>query len=475
MSGAYYTKKHPTSLFTVAFAAITLAGSTVAFEAGLFSPLSNPINSKISVSPKFQSQQKQSSIQPNRGGISSISNVRSPTLQTTTTTSLRMSANTESMRANLAVALDKPVFPFTIQEKVVKKPSTSILSPSVWQTILTVLVSDAFKTAVVAFILAFGLSIIARSPTSASSQSILQNIKDYYKLGKGRLMRLLETLKAKFTEKLTESKTAGVAMTFEGDGGWGVSSFMSKKRILDSSYVQYDFQLPEKDNTLALTLGQKLELCCLDNDDNVVQGSFYLFSKRDKLGSFSLVAPSLSLGQNRVDYEMGKPQADFARVLDTELGAGDEIAIRPGNNTLSYRGKYLPVTDMIYVASGMGIVPILHQIKAVLPKGSSSVKMVTVIWINGNTNDFDFAFKQLEEEYFKYSTKLEVSCIVDGVVDSERVSPSLFKSNLEIEDAIPIFRPGTMAVVSGPQKFVQSASVYLQQKDYPEDCLCLLD
>lgn len=130
---------------------------------------------------------------------------------------------------------------------------------------------------------------------------------------------------------------------------------------------------------------------------------------------------------------------------------------------------------MIYVASGMGIVPILHQIKAVLPKGSSSVKMVTVIWINGNTNDFDFAFKQLEEEYFKYSTKLEVSCIVDSVVDSERVSPSLFKSNLEIEDAIPIFRPGTMAVVSGPQRFVQSASAYLQQKDYPEDCLCLLD
>lgn len=313
MSGAYYTKKHQTamSLFTVAFVAITLAGSTVAFEAGLFSTLSNPINSKIPVSQKFQLQQKQSSVQPNRGGISSISNVRSPTLQTTTTTSLRMSANTEPMRANLAVALDKPVFPFTIQEKVVKKPSTSILSPSVWQSILTVLVSDAFKTAVVAFILAFGLSIIARSPTSASSQSILQNIKDYYKLGKGRLMRLLESLKAKFTEKFTESKTTGVAMTFEGDGGWGVSSFMTKKRILDSSYVQYDFQLPEKDNTLALTLGQKLELCCLDNDDNVVQGSFYLFSKRGKLGSFSLVAPSLSLGQNRVDYEMGKPQADF--------------------------------------------------------------------------------------------------------------------------------------------------------------------
>ena len=49
---------------------------------------------------------------------------------------------------------------------------------------------------------------------------------------------------------------------------------------------------------------------------------------------------------------------------------------------------------MVYVTSGMGIVPIVHQIKAVLPTGSSSVKMVTVVWINDDSWDFDIFFRR---------------------------------------------------------------------------------
>jgi len=147
---------------------------------------------------------------------------------------------------------------------------------------------------------------------------------------------------------------------------------------------------------------------------------------------------------------------------------GDEIALKPGAQTLQYRGQYLPVTDMVYFASGIGIVPVIEQVKAVLPSGSSSVKAVSVVWVNKNENDFDVAVSILEEEYFKYSTKLAVSCIVDDVRKN-----SLGK-NQDIEDAVPLFNPGTMAVVSGPTAFSEKAKSYLMDKGYPEECICVL-
>ena len=59
---------------------------------------------------------------------------------------------------------------------------------------------------------------------------------------------------------------------------------------------------------------------------------------------------------------------------------------------------------MLYIASGSGIAPVLDQVKAVLPSGSSSVKSVTVIWVNDKEEDFDAALSCLEDEYFKYGT-----------------------------------------------------------------------
>jgi len=127
---------------------------------------------------------------------------------------------------------------------------------------------------------------------------------------------------------------------------------------------------------------------------------------------------------------------------------------------------------MVYFTAGMGIIPILHQIKAILPDSSSSVKMITIIWVNDDPNDFDIAFKELEDEYFKFNVKLEVSCVVDEMNFS---GGSSLNSNPEIEDALPNFRPGTMAVISGPRAFVEKANEYLvDRRDYQEDCLCSL-
>ena len=83
------------------------------------------------------------------------------------------------------------------------------------------------------------------------------------------------------------------------------------------------------------------------------------------------------------------------------MQVGDEIALQPGPRTLDYKGEYLPVTDMVYFASGDGIAPVMDQVKSVLPPGSSSVKGVSVIWANTDEKDFDIALKTLEDEYFK--------------------------------------------------------------------------
>ena len=155
-------------------------------------------------------------------------------------------------------------------------------------------------------------------------------------------------------------------------------------------------------------------------------------------------------------------------MLRNELQPGDEVAIKPGKSTLTYRGEHVPVTDMVYIASGLGIVPIVDQVKAIMPKGSSSVKVTSVVWINDQRSDFDLAMEELEKEYLKHSTKLAVSCILDDVMKNP------MEQNPELEEAVPYFNAGTMAVISGPKRFSEKAKAYLMRKGYPENCICIL-
>lgn len=128
----------------------------------------------------------------------------------------------------------------------------------------------------------------------------------------------------------------------------------------------------------------------------------------------------------------------------------------------------MPVTDMIYIASGLGIVPIVDQVKAITPKGSSSVKAVSVVWINDQRSDFDLAMEELENEYTKYSTKLAVACILDDAIKNP------IEGNGEVDEAVPFFNAGAMAVISGPKRFSEKVKAYLMRKGYPENCVCVL-
>lgn len=155
-------------------------------------------------------------------------------------------------------------------------------------------------------------------------------------------------------------------------------------------------------------------------------------------------------------------------MLRDELRPGDEVAIKPGKHRLAYNGKHVPVTDTVYLASGLGIVPVLDQVRATLPRGSSSVKTSSVVWINDERETFDLAMDALEGEYLKHPSKLAVSCIL------EDVEKNPMEGNGEVEEAVPYFNPGTMAVVSGPRGFAEKARGYLTRKGYPEDCICTL-
>ncbi|KAL3806757.1 hypothetical protein ACHAXA_008022 [Cyclostephanos tholiformis] len=159
----------------------------------------------------------------------------------------------------------------------------------------------------------------------------------------------------------------------------------------------------------------------------------------------------------------------FMEVLRDELRPGDEVAIRPGKTHLSYRGKHVPVTDMVYLAWGLGIVPVLDQVRAITPKGSSSVEASSVTWLNDNRDDFDIAMDDLEAEYMKCPGKLAVSCIIDDVLNANPM-----EGNREVEESVPYYNAGTMAVVCGPKRFAEKARGYLMRRGYPENCICVL-
>jgi len=258
----------------------------------------------------------------------------------------------------------------------------------------------------------------------------------------------------------------GIPMDFSDEenatGGWGVCTLSSREDVGRSQFVKYEFDLPLEDNTLDLLLGQQITMCYLDKREYVAKGDYYLSSPRTSKGSFSILVPKI-----KRDYAIRADEDDNISPDFTELDIGDEIALKPGPETLQYRGQYFPVTDMVYFVAGEGIAPVIEQVKSVLPSGSSSVKLVKVVWMNESEKDFDVAQSTLEEDYYKYFKKLDVHCILEDFERNE------LDDNDEIIANVPRFNPGTMVVISGPRSFVGKAWEFLIETGYPDECICV--
>lgn len=353
-------------------------------------------------------------------------------------------------KATINVAIDQPLLSDTlfVSGKALKRKMTPLV---LLKSFLSLLSDKPVRIAIAVFLMTFVFSSTLRT-TGGVGRTL--------KILVGNVRRLLDRF---------QRGDRGVPMSFDTsvNEGWGVCTLRSKRRLGKTNFMEYEFELPDTDYVLPLDLGQQISLMCLDGDGDVATGDFFPYQPdvKQRTGKFSVLIPSGSHESNIAS--IGVNAANFVRVMMQDIQVGDEIALRPGISRLSYKGQYLPVTDMMYVACGSGIVPVLDQVRAVLPSGSSSVESVTVLWINEETRDFDVVAEILEQEYYKYSSKLAVSCVVDSLKND-------FGENPEVKEAVHDFRPGTMAVLAGPMEQMRKATTYLEKRGYPRDTICVL-
>ena len=183
-------------------------------------------------------------------------------------------------QSNLAVSLDRPLL--SPVEYTYRAPS----SKGVWSSFLAVLLSDVFKTALIAFILAVGVSLVPKlfstvsvaggsddGGTVASGKSFLSTLTN-------RIMTPIQSLlsPSKNASKSKRKEAYSEPMPFEGDGGWGKCTLRSKKHI-GQSFTIYEFALPKSYYKVPLALGQSLEFCCLSSNDDICTGSFYPYDE----------------------------------------------------------------------------------------------------------------------------------------------------------------------------------------------------
>jgi len=208
-----------------------------------------------------------------------------------------------------------------------------------------------------------------------------------------------------------------------------------------SGYVKYTFSIPPS-KTLPITLGQPLTLCTLSPSNNVVKSTFYPTTPRSKTGEFIVVGTK---GTRDDEGVWGKDKASFDSVLHGSMALGDEVAIKPGPKNLAYRGSALPVRSILYVCNGLGVTPMINQIREILNSPTSSVSSCTVVWVNERGDEFfEDAYKALEEQFYKHPTKLDVSCCIEKDVYSGNLG-----GNEEVNKGVPEYEEGAMVVVGG--------------------------
>jgi len=184
-----------------------------------------------------------------------------------TNTLLHM-ASIRELEANLAVSLDRPLLP-----RLYPSPLVGITN-----YLLSIVLSKAFKTAlIISFSLASFMSLLSRSSLTLSKI-------------KNSSTGTLKTLRGKLSKLFSFFRRAPhcIPMPFDKDG-WGVCTLASKKQI--GIYMEYEFSLPEPNYLIPLDLGQQISMCCMDDKENVVQGSFYPFGRKELIGGFNIVLP----------------------------------------------------------------------------------------------------------------------------------------------------------------------------------------
>lgn len=193
------------------------------------------------------------------------------------------------------------------------------------------LTSDKFRGAAAAFTVFLLFSLIIKSRKTVSNGALYSdknnNLPDENSRGLfGSAARSIDlsltTLKlfigkffsgfVKIFKKQVDEIGTPMPFDYSNDNeGWGVCTLRSKRRLGRSSFVQYEFDLPEADYILPLDLGQQISVCCLDNHSNVAKGEFFCYNpdSRSRLGTFSILAPNRTPREN--EFAIGDDAANF--------------------------------------------------------------------------------------------------------------------------------------------------------------------
>jgi hypothetical protein len=245
---------------------------------------------------------------------------------------------------HIAVAIDQPLVEFermspVIQPRapVLKLPTANVDWPAAKKAIMGFLASRNFQTAVkataIVICVVLTLSFLSRLTKArvnfAGSSDADEGSPDGAKTGNNPLRRIISSASLTLSslglfardrmvgirERLRKpTEEAGVPMPFDSQNdneGWGVCTLRAKRRLGRSSFVQYEFDLPEPDYFLPLDLGQQISLCCLDNGNSVAKGEFFPYNpgSKPRLGTFSILAPNRTPPEN--EFAIGDDAANF--------------------------------------------------------------------------------------------------------------------------------------------------------------------
>eukprot|EP00903_Cladosiphon_okamuranus_P013984 g13005.t1 len=247
---------------------------------------------------------------------------------------------------------------------------------------------------------------------------------------------------------------------------WSVCTLLEKTRE-GGSVFRYRFGLKSSPNAvLPLELGQELTLCGLDSANQVVHGNYMPLTPRKQRGYFDIVMKR-DKGELDDGLKSTRSAREFSHFLDN-LPLGDEIAVKPGREGLVYGGPDQPITDLVLIATGVGVVPMIQMVHELLPSSSSSVTSASVIWLNEKTEDFAL-YGELEKAFFLNHRKLDVSCIVERDLFGNHL-----EANANVCEAAPDFKVGTLAAVAGPEFFTRKVTDYLMRRGYPEESVIKL-
>lgn len=61
--------------------------------------------------------------------------------------------------------------------------------------------------------------------------------------------------------------------------------------------------------------------------------------------------------------------------------------MKPGREGLQYRGPYSPITDLVLIATGLGVVPMIQMINELLPSSDSSVSTASGKGLQGGKGE----------------------------------------------------------------------------------------